>query len=180
MMLQGWLAVTGTAVSIGLGLIFLAAGLTKYRYRALLPGVIANYRLLPEALVAPAAMLLPFAEMALGLLLVSGLAPLPVVTAAIALLGLFAAAMATNIARGRRNITCGCGRPELKQTLSWALVWRNLGLGTLLLLRLIPAPVLSPFDLVTAGAAGLSAYLLYELLGAVHALTASPLAASRR
>lgn len=180
MMLTNALAVTGLAVSIGIGLLFIAAGLTKYRHRALLPGVIANYRLLPEALVAPVAALLPPVEILLGLLLLSGLAPRPVVTIAIGLLCLFAAAMAINIARGRRTITCGCGRPDLRQSLRWALVWRNLGLAGLLLLRLMPAPALSPFDLVTAGAAGLCAFILYELLGALAALTASPLAAPRR
>lgn len=177
---QALLAVTGLAISIGIGLLFLTAGLTKLRHRAVLPGVIANYRLLPEALVAPTASLLPIVEIALGLLLVSGLAPLPVVTAAAGLLGLFAVAMAVNLARGRRQISCGCGRLDLRQMLSWALAWRNVGLAALLLLRLVPSPPLSLLDMVTAGAAGLSAFLVYELLGAIGALTASPLAAARR
>ncbi|MFD2428851.1 hypothetical protein ACFSUK_13225 [Sphingobium scionense] len=51
-MAQG-LAIAALAAAIGIGLILLQAGLSKLRHRILLPGVIANYRLLPPALVAP-------------------------------------------------------------------------------------------------------------------------------
>ena len=44
---------------------------------------------------------------------------------AMALLALFAAAMAINIRRGRDHIDCGCGQSFLRQTLSWMLVARN-------------------------------------------------------
>jgi hypothetical protein len=48
------------------------------------------------------------------------------------LLILFAAAMAINIGRGRRNIDCGCFQSALRQNLSLTLVARNLGLALLL------------------------------------------------
>ena len=69
------LAIAALAAAIGIGLILLQAGLSKLRHRILLPGVIANYRLLPPALVAPAAILLPLAEIAIGATLIAGLAP---------------------------------------------------------------------------------------------------------
>ena len=98
-MAQG-LAIAALAAAIGIGLILLQAGVSKLRHRILLPGVIANYRLLPPALVAPAATLLPLAEIAIGATLIAGLAPVPVLLAML-LLAIFASAMAINIARGR-------------------------------------------------------------------------------
>ena len=65
------LPLLGVAASVAVALLFAVAGIDKLRHRDLLPGVIANYRLLPDALVAPAAALLPGVELlvAVGLLL---------------------------------------------------------------------------------------------------------------
>ena len=60
------LGVLAAAGAMGVGLVFLQAALAKLRHRELLSGVIANYRLLPEALVAPAALLLAPAEIMVG------------------------------------------------------------------------------------------------------------------
>ena len=54
-MIQTGLMETGLAGAIGTGIVFVEAGLAKLRNRDVLPGVVANYRLLPEALVAPVA-----------------------------------------------------------------------------------------------------------------------------
>ena len=106
------LPLLGVAASVAVALLFAVAGIDKLRHRDLLPGVIANYRLLPDALVAPAAALLPGVELLVGAGLLLGFAPLaPMV--AIALLLVFAAAMAINIGRGRRHIDCGCGHSGL-------------------------------------------------------------------
>ncbi|WP_328799179.1 MauE/DoxX family redox-associated membrane protein, partial [Sandarakinorhabdus rubra] len=105
------LSILAAVAAVAVALVFLVAGIDKLRHRELLPGVIANYRLLPPALVTPAAALLPLAELAVAAGLLAGVwqpaawAPL----AAIALLLTFAAAMAINIGRGRRHIDCGCG-----------------------------------------------------------------------
>ena len=172
------LAIIGLAASIGIGLILLLSGAEKLRHRALLPGVIANYRLLPPALVAPAALLLPVAELLIGGALVAWLAPLPVVLA-ILLLFMFAAAMAINIARGRSHIDCGCGRSQLRHPIGWPLVGRNMILALLLVPRLWPVPPLSAIDLGTAIAGGLAIALAYPLYTAIGALIASA-AAYRR
>ncbi len=172
-------SVTGLAASIGVGLIFASAGIVKLRHRRLLPGVIANYRLLPSALVSPAATLLPFAEIAIGVALIIGIRPLPVLLG-MALLALFALAMAINLLRGRAHISCGCGRPELSQSLSWALVIRNLLFGGALLLRLPMTGPLGAFDLATAIAAGASLALLTVLVASIRAIAPSSALASRR
>jgi uncharacterized membrane protein YphA (DoxX/SURF4 family) len=113
-------------------LIFLTAAYGKLRHGAAFQGVIANYRLLPEALVAPVAYLLPPVEALLGTGLLLGLgSPWPEAAAA-SLLVLFAVAMGINIGRGRRHIDCGCFQSALKQSLSWKLVVRNIVLSLLL------------------------------------------------
>ena len=175
--------ILGLAGAMAVGMVFVLAGLTKLRHRDLLAGVIANYRLLPSALTGPAALLLPPVELALGTaLLLSGhwLAAL----GAMALLLLFAAAMAINIRRGRSQIDCGCGRSQLRQPLSWLLVGRNAVLAALLLPRLLPSPAVSPAesgtDLMIALAGGLAIFLIVQLFNAIGALAASPLAAPRR
>lgn len=102
-----------------------SAALSKLHARAAFPGVVRNYRLLPERLVEPLAAALPFLELALALGL---LVPMTAATAALAtgaLLLVFGGAMAINIRRGRRDIDCGCFMAALRQRLGWPLVMRN-------------------------------------------------------
>ncbi|MBV2150757.1 methylamine utilization protein MauE [Sphingobium sp. AS12] len=172
------LAITGLAASLGVGLILLIAGIDKWRHRMLLPGVIANYRLLPTGLVLPAAKILPIAEIGIGGALIVGFAPLPVILA-ILLLTLFGVAMAINIRRGRTHIDCGCGRSQLRHPVGWPLVARNAVLAVLLFPRLWPAPSFGAMDIGTAMVGGVALYLAYLLCNSIGALIASP-AAYRR
>lgn len=167
-MLGSLLQIAGFAASVVIGLIFLVAGIDKLRHRALLPGVIANYRLLPAVLVNPAALLLPPGELliAAGLLIASR----PATVAAMALLLVFAAAMAINIQRGRRHIDCGCGHTGLKQTLTWNLVIRNLLLALALTPQLIGGAELATTDIAIGALAGLAAFLLMQMFHTINAL----------
>lgn len=184
--LIGLASAAGLAGAVGVGLVFLQAALAKLRHRELLAGVIANYRLLSPALTGPAALLLPPAELvvSLGLLLGGTWQPVQFVAAlgAIALLLVFAAAMGINIARGRSHIDCGCGRSQLRQPLSWLLVWRNLALAALLTPLLAPLDLPAPTgaDLAIALAGGLAVFVIVQLFNAIGALAGSPLASSRR
>lgn len=167
------LGLFGLTAAIAVGLLLLAAGIAQWRHRALLPGVIANYRLLPAALVAPAATALPLVEVATGVALLLGLHPLAVL-AAMALLLLFAGAMAVNIARGRGHIVCGCGHGALRHPIGWPLVARNAVLAAMLGLRLVFAPPFTAMDIATALAGGGAIALLCLLLQSLTALAASP------
>jgi len=178
---------TGLTGAIGTGIVFVEAGLAKLRHRDLVPGVVANYRLLPELLVAPVATLLPLVELGLGLGLIAGavtggalrLFALP----AAALLLLFAGAMAINIRRGRQAIDCGCGRSHLRQPLSWGLVARNGVLALLVATAALPhwgADPVAPVDIALALVAGAALYGMMLLFNALTALAASPLASGRR
>jgi hypothetical protein len=117
------------AVRTLVALVLLSAAAGKMRHWIALQGVIANYRLVPDALVKPITYLLPPAEALLAIWLVSGWAASSAAAAAAGLLCLFAVAMAVNLGRGRRDIDCGCFQIALRQTLSWPLVWRNLCLA---------------------------------------------------
>jgi hypothetical protein len=76
---------------------------------------------------------------------------------------LYGFAIAVNLARGRRDIDCGCGGPAGRQTLSEALVLRNALLAAAALASALPlAPrALGWLDALTATAAVASTALLY-------------------
>lgn len=159
----------GFAASVYVGLVFLVAGIDKLRHRQLLPGVVANYRLLPDALIQPVSLVLPFAELAVGVgLLVGDRSVMPWV--AIAMLLVFAAAMAINIVRGRRHIDCGCGQAALRQELGWNMVVRNMGMAAALGLRLAAPADLGTFDLLLAVVAGGMLFLMTLMFNALKAL----------
>jgi hypothetical protein len=164
------LTMTAEAGRVSIGLVFMLAAVQKVQHWRLLPGVVANYRLLPGWVALPAASLLPPLELLLAVGLLSGqLQPWPEL-AAIALLLLFAGAMAVNIARGRTHIDCGCGQAFLAQHLSPPLVARNLVLAALLLPSFVPPPPMPMSAQLSAVAAGLGFFLLYLLFNLLDAL----------
>jgi hypothetical protein len=176
----------GLTGAIGTGIVFVEAGLAKLRHRDLVPGVVANYRLLPEAMVAPVAAALPLVELGLGLGLLasvlSGGHLQALALPAAALFLLFAAAMAINIRRGRQAIDCGCGRSQLRQPLGWGLVLRNVVLAALVACHALPlagGAAIAPLDLALALVAGTTLFGLFALFNALAALSASPLASGR-
>src|SRR5262249_14927936 len=74
---------------------------------------------------------------------------------AAALLGLYAAAIAVNLARGRRHLDCGCTGPALRRPISGWLVLRNLVLVAIAPADLAPlaTPPLGGIDRLTRVAA---------------------------
>jgi uncharacterized membrane protein YphA (DoxX/SURF4 family) len=121
--------------------IFLRSGLGKATALGPFRTAVANYRLLPTALVTPVAYGLPFAEIAAAILLALGILPL-VVAAVLALLLLaFAVAIAVNLARGR-VIDCGCaGSIAAPRMISWRHVATDLVLaGAAVALATVPPP----------------------------------------
>jgi hypothetical protein len=106
-------------------LVFLAGAWSKLRARETFEGVVYNYRILPEFAVAPVSYLLPAVELAIGL----GLAWAPTrpyaAGGAVLVLAVFNVAIGINLARGRREIDCGCFSSVLKQHLSSGLIVRN-------------------------------------------------------
>ncbi len=167
-------AVVGTSALLLAG-IFLPSAWSKLRALDEFAGVVAEYRLLPAALVRPVAVSLPVVEVAAGVLVLVP-ATRPVGAAlAIALLLLFALAMAINVVRGRTEIDCGCFIGRQKERIGWPLVLRNLVLVVLAgpaLLGATAGP--GPLDLFTMVAATAALLALYAAISRLAGLRPLP------
>lgn len=174
------LAAIATMARTLLALVFLQGCAAKIGDPARLAGTIADYRLLPTGLARPAAWLLPVAEAMAGALLLAAcaapaqLAP-PAAAIAALLLATFVAAMAINLGRGRRHISCGChARPT---PLSWRQVWFITGL----LVAALPAAQRSaPHDVLLSAQAVLGGLLGWAMLQTGATLLRPRLAGSVR
>lgn len=163
--------VIGTLLAGAFALLFASAALYKLRDLPRFGAVLRAYRVLPAGLTF--AWPLPLVEltMAAGLLI-----PLTRAAAALAgagLLGVYALAMALNLARGRRELACGCGGANERRPISAWMVVRNALLAALLAAISLPwaARPLQLLDLFTVGFGLAVAALLYmsadALLGRV-------------
>ena len=149
---------------LALAWLFARAAAHKLRDLRGFRAALADYRLVPEALLAPAAAAVAGLEAALAAwLLVPAAGPAPALTAA-ALLCAYTTAIAVNLARGRRHIACGCAGPAALAPLHEALLARNAGLVGLALAAALPAAArpLEPIDAasVAGGAAALALLLV--------------------
>ena len=120
---------------------FLLSGVAKVRDAAGAVEGALEYRLLPEQLVRLLAPMLPAAEIALGIVLLTGVASRGAAVASAALVAIFTVAVGVNLRRGRR-IACHCFGASSRE---------RIGRSTLLRLAVIgvAAAVLATF---TAGA----------------------------
>jgi len=96
-----------TAARLVLGGVFLVAGGLKVIDPQSSVAAVRAYRLLPSSLVTIVGWGLPFAEIALGVLLLAGVATRLVAVASAVFLLVFIAAVASAAARGL-SIDCGC------------------------------------------------------------------------
>jgi hypothetical protein len=161
--------VVGYALRGGLALLLASAALAKLRAPRDFTAAVAGYRLLPPVLVAPASAGFVGAELALAAALWIPAAHVAAAIASALLFALYALAIGLNLARGRRDIDCGCGGPLGRQTLSEGLVVRNALLACAALAAALPvAPrALGWLDLVTLAASVAAAALLYTAAGAL-------------
>lgn len=113
----------GLVSRLVVGLVFLVAGATKLRDPLGFRAAVANYRILPEALVSPVARALPVLEVVVGVMLLLGVLIVPVAVVAALVLVAFAGAIWVNVRR-ERTIGCGCGFAG-RQQVSRRLVARN-------------------------------------------------------
>jgi Methylamine utilisation protein MauE len=165
----------------GLGLVLLAAAAPKLRDPARFRAALAGYALLPPRAESPAAAALVAAEVAAGAaLLAPGSGPAPALAAA-ALFALYAAAIAANLARGRRDVDCGCGGPASRRPLGEGLVARNAALVLAAAAAALPASLRATVWIDAASGVGgaLALALLYAAADAALA-NAPRLAAARR
>jgi hypothetical protein len=127
---------------------------------------VAGYRLLPTPFIGPAAVALAGAELVAAALLVASPgwpAAGPLLAAALFLL--YAGAIAVNLARGRRDIDCGCAGPGARRPISGWLVARNVALMVIALAAAVPvatpARALVWIDALTIAGAVATLVLVY-------------------
>jgi len=113
--------------------VFLWAAVTKLPDMAAFATGVANYRLLPPALVPWAASAVVGVEVAVGLALLTGLWLRPAALAAAGLLALFTAGLTQALLRGI-DLSCGCFGGNEPAT--WLTVARDVAM-------LVPAAVLA-------------------------------------
>ena len=110
-------------VRVLLGIVLLGAAGTKLPRLRSFRAIVGEFHLLPSGLVTPAALLVPSAEAVLGVSFILIKPGRPTLACAAAMFGVFLAAVAINLLRGRRDISCGCFGGH--HTIDWWLVARN-------------------------------------------------------
>lgn len=140
---------------------------------------LAAYRLLPAAVLDPAARVVPWAEIAIAVGLLVPVTRVGALFAAAALFALYGLAIAVNLVRGRSYIDCGCGGAA--HPLSWGLVVRNGVLAAAALAVTVPT-VDRPFDWLDAVTlvAGVLAFYVAYLMADELLRQASRMARSER
>jgi uncharacterized membrane protein YphA (DoxX/SURF4 family) len=131
-------------VRIFLGVLFVYASINKILYPGAFAGIVYNYHILPDEMIHVTAVVLPWLELLLGLFLILDLWLPGAVLVANALLTVFLAAIAFNMARGL-NIDCGCFTPAAESQTPAPMIYfvirdsllliSSLYLGCLVLLR---------------------------------------------
>jgi uncharacterized membrane protein YphA (DoxX/SURF4 family) len=111
-------------VRIVLGVIFVVAGASKIGHGAEFAAQIAGFRILPQPVIAPMALALPFLEVLLGGYLIVGLFTRASAWIAVLLLGAFDGAIASAVVRGM-TVSCGCFGPNDKTVTTWGEVARD-------------------------------------------------------
>jgi len=150
----------------GLAVILLLGALDKWRNLAAFEQAVSGYQLLPPALVKPFAMLFVTAESFAALALLLPAWRVFGATLTLAVLLAASGGVAVNLARGLRNVDCGCGGlGHSAQGLSGWLLLRNafLVLAAVLVWLGVPADARSLMwlDVVTFFGATLALLGLY-------------------
>lgn len=163
--------VFGLLATAALALLLAAASVAKLRDLTRFRGVLEAYAVLPSALVPLLARLLPVLEITLAIGLIWPVSRNGAAWGAGGLLFIYGAGIALNLARGRRDLDCGCeGFGRRHPIAGWMLV-RNASMIGLAVLAGAPATVraIEPMDLLTiAGGLAALAFVYFaadELLG---------------
>lgn len=131
--------ILNTVPRIVVGLLLMYASTEKLMNPDAFAVSVANYDLLPAALVGPVALWLPWLEMLTGILLVAGRFTMGAATTAATLMMVFSAAVGISYLRGL-DINCGCFslNPESVADMRLVLL-RDLGLLALCVIALTRA-----------------------------------------
>jgi len=150
-------AIIGVMAPVFLALVLVTAAIPKFKKADEFVGIIANYRLLPDAWVTPFARVLPMIEVLCAVGLLVPILRIGAGWMAAGLFMLFALALGVNIGRGRTHIDCGCvRRPTSRSRIGMFHVLRALALaGVALYVAVVPLNVSSVS--IASAALGLAA-----------------------
>jgi Methylamine utilisation protein MauE len=158
-------------------LLFAAAASHKLKDLRRFSEIFAAYGLLPSGVGRPASHAIPLLEAAVAAGLLFEGSRTPAACMGIVLLLAYAAAIAVNLRRGRRELACGCGGPDDRRPIAGWMVWRNVGVAILLAATMLPwsqRPLVLT-DAVTVGFGTATSALVYlcldRLLGRAGRMT---------
>jgi hypothetical protein len=123
--------VAGAVIRFGMAIVFAQSALHAARGWTAHVEAVRAYRLVPAALTVPAAAAALLTNLAIAMLLLAPARGWEAAAAGCLPLLLYAAAIQTNLARGRTHIECGCGGAA-GDRISSLLVLRNVTLASLL------------------------------------------------
>jgi hypothetical protein len=129
-------------ISLCMCALFTAASVHKFSQVDAFRRTLADYQLLPPALIPLLGVLIPTLEVCLAILWLAQRAPTITALVSAGLLTAYCLAIAINLWRGRVHISCGCGFPGVTDSgspISASLVYRNSLLIAVALLSLLPS-----------------------------------------
>jgi hypothetical protein len=155
----------GALLAGAFALLFGSAALHKLSDLARFTAAFRAYEVVPLRL-SGVSLVVPVLELAVAVALLPAGSRSGAAAVGAALLLAYAAAIAVNLIRGRRDLDCGCAGPGERRPIGAWMVGRNLLLAGLLLALLLPlAPrALGVTDALTIGAGTAVAALLYMSL----------------
>jgi len=168
----------GALLAGAFALLFASASLHKLLDLKHFAEVFRAYGVLPPGL-ARISPLVPILEFTVAATLLAGPSRTAAAAGGVALLFAYAVAIGINLARGRRDLNCGCGGPNDRRPIAAWMVWRNLMLAAFLGATLLPwgSRPMGAADALTIGAGTAVAALLYisldSLLGRLMPQTAA-------
>lgn len=120
---SGW---ARRVLRILIGAILVATAVGKLLDVAGFARVVGTYRVFSDSLLMPVAVLIPVAELVLGIWLLSGRRPFPAAMTALAMHMGYAAWSASAVLRGLRLANCGCFGVFWPRPLGWSTVVEDL------------------------------------------------------
>lgn len=152
-------------------LLFLGSAYAKVSNFTVFRATLGEYELVPSALVGLAAVVFATVELFIGVAALVTATAVPAMMAAAILLCVYALAIGINLARGRRDIDCGCTGPATRQLLSGWLLVRNAGLVAFATLGTLDSNgrPLMPADWVVVGLGLAAAVTLYAAVNQLMA-----------
>lgn len=133
------------AARLSLALALIPAAVAKLLDRRRFTAGIVDYRIVPEPVASALGIVIPVAELGIGLGLVAGIAPAIVGPAATALFVVFTIAVAVNLRRGR-SIACNCFGIAATSTIGAGTIVRNCFMLALCVCVAVLGALIVPLD----------------------------------